>query len=122
MSKSGQYKTPVLAFCERLPQLMYELRVTRQELGGAIGVSGELIRQYIKGHAVPPIHRVVDIAEYFHVSADWLLGIESGEEDKLLVAAETLGINYADVKLLSELSAEKKADVMKLLRHICEVI
>lgn len=78
-------------FSCRLGVLMRGTRTTQQDLAEAIGTTRQAISQYIKGAVLPNIEKLYKLAEYFEVSADWLIGLpdckqkKSGKEDARII-------------------------------------
>ena len=61
-------------FPSRLRILMSESSVTQQTLAECIGVSRQSVSCYCDGSTYPDWETIVNIADYFQVSTDWLLG------------------------------------------------
>lgn len=58
----------------RLRQLRQEYKISCRQLGKDIGLSASALSHYETGISVPSIESTLRIAEYFHVSVDYLLG------------------------------------------------
>lgn len=58
----------------RLRNLMEENKVTQKTLAEVIDMRPQTVSLYIGGQSVPDINTLLKIAEFFHVSADWLIG------------------------------------------------
>lgn len=61
-------------FKERIKELRLEKGMTHKELAEALGLSESAISMYENGHRIPPIYRIDNIAQYFHVTENYLLG------------------------------------------------
>ena len=61
-------------FPKRLQSLMDSTKTTQQKLSDFIGVKRQSIAQYADGSILPTIEKLDKIADYFGVSADYLLG------------------------------------------------
>lgn len=59
---------------DRLKILREEHRITQMELGKQFGISDAAINYYEKGKRQPDTETLNKIADYFNVSADYLLG------------------------------------------------
>ena len=59
---------------KRLRTLRKNCRITANELGGFLGVSGPQITRYETGQNDMPTENLVKLSELFQVSADYLLG------------------------------------------------
>ena len=64
-------------FCERLKELREEHNLSLSQLGNALGVSSSTIDRWEKGLRVPIIDNLYNIALFFKVSADYLIGLEN---------------------------------------------
>ena len=58
-------------------------RCTQQTLAGALHVSRSTISMWENGSNEPDIRQIVEIARFFCVSIDYLLGYENREEERL---------------------------------------
>lgn len=64
-------------FAERLALLMKEQGVSQTALADAIGSCKQSISMYVNAHRVPDIDVFKKICEFFNVSADYMLGLET---------------------------------------------
>jgi 2-polyprenyl-3-methyl-5-hydroxy-6-metoxy-1,4-benzoquinol methylase/DNA-binding XRE family transcriptional regulator len=66
----------------KIAVLRKKRNITQQELGDAIGVSYQTISKWENGVTMPDIGMLPELAEYFHVTVDELLGLKplGGEE------------------------------------------
>lgn len=62
-------------FPTRLKALMTEQNVTQKQLAAVVDMRPQTVSLYIQGQSTPDINCLKKIAEYFSVSADWLLGL-----------------------------------------------
>ena len=62
-------------FGDRLRELRQKAGLQQNELGEKLGLSSNGIGMMERGHRGTTIEKVVLLAKYFHVSADYLLGI-----------------------------------------------
>ena len=60
---------------ERLKELMFDKEISAAELAAAIQVSHNTITRYLQGVRLPKFDALVALVDYFHCSADFLLGI-----------------------------------------------
>ena len=63
-------------FASRLAQLIKEEKISKRALAEKIGVSAASICDWTNGKVQPTAENIYLAAEYFHVSADYLLGLE----------------------------------------------
>ena len=63
-------------FVQRLNKLLKENGVTRYRLAKEIGVSNQAVLLWCDGINEPKISYLKSIAEFFEVTADYLIGLE----------------------------------------------
>jgi len=62
-------------FATRLCRLMDDTGTTQQQLADRIGITRQTISQYMNGDIEPKMRYFTAIADFFNVSADYLLGL-----------------------------------------------
>jgi len=65
----------VIIFKERLQQLRKEANLQQKELGAKVGMSANAISMMETGNRETTFEKLVRLAEFFHVSTDYLLGV-----------------------------------------------
>lgn len=121
-SKKADYNN---VFARRLRGLMeQEPKTTQNELAKAIGVSRQSISQYTDGSTQPTLDKFDEIAKYFHVSADFLLGkVENPTTDiEIRRICEHTGLSENAVKTLVNVNrdaarGERVSTLSKMLEH-----
>lgn len=63
-------------FCERLKELRKENNLSTTQLGNILGVSNSTISRWENGDIEPSIGHLYNIAKYFSVTSDYLIGLE----------------------------------------------
>lgn len=63
-------------FCERFKELRKDTNLSTIELGKILKVSNSTITRWENGNIIPSIEHLYNIAKYFNISADYLLGLE----------------------------------------------
>ncbi|MBQ8444293.1 MAG: helix-turn-helix transcriptional regulator [Clostridia bacterium] len=66
----------MMKFCERLKELRKENNLTTTQLGKILGVSNSTITRWENENILPSIEHLYNMAIYFKVSADYLIGLE----------------------------------------------
>ena len=61
-------------FARRLRTLRERKQISRRTLSELVGLSKNMIALYEQGEVDPPASTVIQLAEYFGVSADYILG------------------------------------------------
>lgn len=68
-----------MGFSEKLNDLRKRAGLSQKELADKLGVAQASINYWEKGQRTPSIDMVALIADYFHVSFDYLIGIEKSD-------------------------------------------
>ena len=71
---------------EKINELRNKNNITQLALAKELGVSRSSVNAWEMGISMPTIDRLIDIAEYFHVSVDYLLGLN----DRLTIDISSL--------------------------------
>lgn len=66
-------------FPKRLRALRKEKKLTQTELGDALGLQQATIAKWELGERTPFIEYFIELAKYFNVSIDYLVGLEDFE-------------------------------------------
>lgn len=64
-------------FPNRLRTLRLSKHITQKELATILGLQNSVISFYETGERMPSLEIIIKIAKYFHVTTDYLLGIET---------------------------------------------
>jgi len=68
-------------FKDRINYLYRGRGLSIRGLAAELGISTPTLSRYLSGDHAPDLPYLLIISDYFHVSLDWLLGIEDGRED-----------------------------------------
>lgn len=107
-----------------LQDVLKELRqkhgVTAKAVAEAVGILPDTYRSYETGRREPSLKALVQIADYFHVSTDYLLGrAPQTDPMKLLVSQSDLSAEAQEALYLS-LPGEARAIVLQVMRMMRE--
>lgn len=72
-----------MMFATRLKKLRFEKDITQAEFAKVIGVAQQTVGSWEKGNSAPNYDTLNKIADYFNVSADYLLGRKSANKISL---------------------------------------
>lgn len=61
-------------FCERIRSLRISCNLSQQQLGEILGISKPAVSDIERGRRTTTIEKLVEIADYFDVSLDYLVG------------------------------------------------
>ena len=110
-----KYNAP---FPERLRELIESKKTTITALANELHISRQAVSQYADGSTQPNLERLVEIAKYFNVSTDWLLGLTdelSTDVDAQRVRRIT-GLSADAVEKLSKIKNKRpQIDVINFL-------
>lgn len=94
--KTQTWESEKAIFPTNLSAIMKERGTTQEALAKAIGVKRQTISLYQTGQSTPNVEQLSKIADYFEISADWLLG---RSPTKVLDAEETPISNYTGLSI-----------------------
>ncbi len=97
-------------FSERLRQLRTAKGLTQAELADELGVSRNSIFFYEAGKRNPDIVIFKKIADYFHVTCDYMLGASINKTVETREIGEELGLTDEAISTLKQQSKEAKGD------------
>ncbi len=72
-----------------LKQLRKSHNLTQEELGKQIGLSKAVVSKYENGMGYPTFDVLIEIAQYFSVTTDYLLGVSKGKTIDVSSLTET---------------------------------
>ena len=88
--------------------LRQSMQLNQVELGKRLGVAKQSISNWEKDNIMPSVEMLVKIADFFHVSTDYLLGRDCQESDS---------IKILDITVLHR----NKSNISNILWMICAV-
>ena len=99
-------------FAKRLRELIESTGVSQAELANSVSVTRQAINSYTLGNTVPNSDVLTDIAKYFDVSSDYLLGLIDIKSNDTTVKSicEKIGLSDKSVNLLIDLNRIKKLE------------
>lgn len=89
-----------MTFSQNLEHIRKAQKVSQKELGSALGITQQMVSSYEKGFSAPTMDILLQLAKYFNVSLDTLVGFEPEDpeensvDDRFLSYFHTL--NHAD--------------------------
>lgn len=98
---------------KKLKELRESKHLSQQRLAIDLNVSQATVSKYELGQAEPDIPTIIKLAGYFHVSADYLLGIS---DDKQNIAGNRL--SDAERQLIFDFKRLDKTQKAKLLAYM----
>lgn len=112
-----------MTFCETLRILIEERGLTQKQLAQDLQIPVSTMGGYVQGTSEPDFDILRILAKYFHVSADYLLNIQTGkteshEENELLRVYRSLTDEQKEMyieqgKLYIRMNSKKNAELSK---------
>lgn len=87
---------------EKIKSLREARKITQSELARQLGITRNGVNSWEQGLSTPSPASIVELAKFFGVSTDYLLGVSSSQ------AVDATGLSQRDVALLAELSERLK--------------
>jgi len=119
-----------IVMAERIKQLREERGLTRQQMADALNLSLTAIAGYEQGYRVPRLEYLQDIAKFFKVSIDYIIG--TTEEKGSEVTVNAVKINDSLIgdflvklnKILKEssMTSHEKQETLDMLLGILETM
>lgn len=94
-----------MMFAQRLKNLRQEKKISQTELASALNISNRTISMYEQGNSEPNVEILFKIADYFNVTADYLIGRTSCKNIENQSLSDFLGIDEKTIETLFLLSA-----------------
>lgn len=104
-------------FCTKLKELRKQNKMTQNDLALILNVKGATVNRYEKGVNEPAFDTLVSIANYFNVTTDYLLGVETSKEE---VAPEFSAEQLQVVNLVKKLNNKELEKVYNYLLGIID--
>jgi transcriptional regulator with XRE-family HTH domain len=118
-----------IKLAERLKELREERGLSRQQLGDALNLSPTAIAGYEQGYRVPKLGNMQDLASFFTVSLEYLIGKTDDKESISINSVEISDSIVGDffAKLTSALqnsnmTPKQKQDTLELLLGVLEAM
>lgn len=107
-------------FGELLAELRLDRKMTQKDLAKMLFVSVGTISNYEKGVHFPDIEKLIDLADFFHVTTDYLLGRrESNLSPDVFSESVVGGKTVGDfITVLRQLPAENKKALALIINEM----
>lgn len=104
-------------FPNRLTKLMKAHNKKQQDLASALGVKRQTISLYMNGKSKPDAEQLKIIAQFFNVSADWILGLPDGLKSGPSIT-ELTGLTEEAIKALRKMDAHTLSSLNSFLSSL----
>lgn len=98
-------------FCNRLEILIKENKTKKKDLAKEVGVTPAAITNLVKGYSNPSLQTIKSIANYYHVSEEWLA---YGAGDKIMADAPQF-----KPEVFYEKMSPDEIELLKYFRQLC---
>lgn len=100
--KEPTHVTEKNIFPTRLRKLMEDQSITQKKLADAIEMRPQTVSLYTTGQSAPDVNTLRKMAEFFHVSADYLIGLTDVKKPDTTIQAvcEYTGLSESAIKML----------------------
>ena len=88
-------------FASRLRKLLNERETTQQQLSEGITATRQAINKWVNGETVPDVIAAAEIAKYFGVSVDYLLGLTENKNAEENQKTDKIPLSYDYVAVFS---------------------
>lgn len=107
-------------FGELLAELRQDKKLTQRDLARILFVSAGTISNYEKGQHFPDVEKLIALADYFHVTTDYLLGrsdsnLSPDVFSEQLTPNETVG---SAIHQLTQMSMERKKALLLIMHDM----
>lgn len=113
-------------FGENLKRLRKEKDLTQEDLAEVLGVSFQAISKWERGESYPDITVLPEVASFFKVSVDELLGVNKAENEEEIIKDLEAYDNLTDETLKQEIIRRLKEkfpnDFRILLRYMTSLV
>lgn len=117
-------ETATAPFPTAISSLLKERKITPGELAGHLGVTRQTVSNYCLGQTTPSFQLLCEIADFFNVSTDYLLGrtnVQSPSVEIQAIAAAT-GLTEHTIKTLQLLFTRGERTILQdLFNEILEI-
>lgn len=91
-----------MKFCDKLRGLIEERNITQKQVANDLNIAPSTMGGYVQGSSEPDFDTLKRLAEYFNVSADYLLSIKSEKcnaelEEELLRVFRAMKPDYQNI-------------------------
>ncbi len=99
-------------FADRLRTLMEENNTKQNIIAELLGVTRQSVSQYCDGTSLPPIDKIITLANYYNVSTDYILGLSEHPttDTDLKSVCEYMGLNEKTIQKLCSMKKTKNND------------
>ena len=98
----------------RIKELRKKQGISQQKLADILEVHQTAVSQWETGRTAPDIEASAQMARMFHVSVEYLLGLE----EETPTESELKGVDFALYREASDLTAADKEDVLKFIHFL----
>lgn len=105
---------------KNLKYLRESCGISQQKLADAVGISQQSINKYENHQTQPDILTLIQIADFFHTSVDYLLGHSDAQSE--LEGVPSFRLNADEIRLINQyrqLSLKEKDSIHLIMENYC---
>lgn len=100
----------------KINELRQSLGITQKQLADKIGVKNYIVANWEQGRTEPSVKDLIDLANFFECSVDYLLGREN--DFGQITVVKNSQSEYAElISLYSELSESKRKAILDFIKQ-----
>jgi transcriptional regulator with XRE-family HTH domain len=89
---------------EKIAELRKERNLSQSALAKKIGLTRGGVNSWEQALSLPSLHYLVELAKFFHVSTDFMLGLSDR------TSIDIYGLNQEDVAMISDIASRLRRD------------
>ena len=105
---------------KRIKELREDKGLTIKALAEELGLNVATLSTYERGTREPSINTIIQLAKYFDVTSDYLLGVSDNKTQENAVIGKELGLSDMSISKLTEINAKKEQYYIKALNMLIE--
>jgi len=105
---------------KNLREIRKKKRITQVRMGIELGVSQETISSYERGKSFPSVESLCRLAEYLHVSTDYLLGRTDIPTPVCRLSAD--GLSAKDLEIADLIKRASSRDKDKIIGYVSALV
>ncbi len=87
-----------------LYKLRKKAKLTQEELGKLLNISNVSYGAYERNESLPPVDKLISLANFYHVTTDYLLDMEKIEQINFKFTLEEIEIIKAAIEIIKKSS------------------
>ena len=107
---------------KRIKELREDIGLTIKALAEELGLNVATLSTYERGTREPSINTIIQLAKYFNVTSDYLLGISDNKTQENAVIGKELGLSDMSIAKLTEINSSEELDSINYIKSVNSLI